>query len=317
MNMSFVIPLYNEEESLEELTARINDTMQAHGGSYEILYVNDGSTDGSMDVLRRLQRQDPERLRVISFRRNYGKSAGLREGIARARGEIIATMDADLQDDPCCVPDMAAMLDQGWDMVSGWKKKRHDPITKTLPSKLFNGVTGMVTGLRLHDFNCGLKVYKASVAKELEIYGERHRYLPVLAHWNGARVTETEVTHHARKYGVTKYGVNRFWRGFFDLLTLVFLRKYLRSPLYFFGILGVLFCLVGGGILGYFGIQWLITMRMHIRPLILFAVGSVIMGIQFFSIGLIGEMITNISAQRYSVTISEEIDTTGHGTGAS
>ncbi len=310
MSVSFVIPVYNEEESLEELNAGIASVMGERGWEYEILFVDDGSTDSSAQKLRELYTHHRATVRAVFFRRNFGKAAGLREGIARARGDIIVTMDGDLQDDPGCVPDMVNLIEEGWDVVSGWKKTRHDPISKTLPSKLFNAVTSLASGVKLHDFNCGLKAYRAEVAKELDIYGERHRYLPVLAHWNGAKVTEMVVTHHPRKYGSTKYGISRFWRGFFDLLTLIFLRKYLRSPLYFFGILGVLFCLLGGGILGYFGVKWLITFRMHIRPLLLFAVGSIIMGIQFVSIGLIGEMITSMYPHRKEVRIHEELGTT-------
>jgi len=205
-------------------------------------------------------------------------------------------MDADLQDDPVAIPEMVRLIEQdGFDLVSGWKKKRHDPVlSKNLPSKLFNATVSATSGVTLHDFNCGFKAYRSAAAKSLEIYGERHRFLPALAHWNGWKVTETAVPHHPRKFGKTKYGINRFVNGLFDLVTLLFLRKYMKNPMHFFGLIGLFMGLLGTSILAYFGVEWIVTREMHIRPLLLLAVGALIMGIQFVSIGLIGELITSM-----------------------
>ena len=244
--------------------------------------IDDGSTDGSFEIIRELYYKYKEKIKAIRFARNYGKSAALSAGIKKAEGDIIVTMDADLQDDPCAILDMIKLIEnQGWDVVSGWKKKRYDPITKTLPSKIWNFATSVVSGVKIHDFNCGFKAYKKEAAKSLEIYGERHRYLPVLAFWNGFKVTEMVVPHHPRKFGKSKYGFGRGFKGLLDLITLLFLRKYMKNPLHFFGLIGFLFSLLGTIILAYFGIEWIITKHMHIRPLVLLSVGSIIMGIQF------------------------------------
>ncbi|MCU0610107.1 MAG: glycosyltransferase family 2 protein [Chitinispirillaceae bacterium] len=307
MKLSIVIPLLNEHESLVPLCQAISGALDPAGMTYEIIFVDDGSTDRSFEVIRELKTADPARIRAYRFNRNFGKAAALSVGIAEARGDIIVTMDADLQDDPAAVPGMVKLIDEGWDLVSGWKKKRFDPIVFTLPSKIWNSATSIIAGVKLHDFNCGLKVYRADVAKSLEIYGERHRYLPVLAHWDGYRVTETVVTHHPRKFGRSKYGVSKFVKGMFDLLTLLFLKKYMKNPLHFFGLLGIVFGFAGAVDLGYFGVQWFTSGQLHIRPLLLMGVGAVIMGIQFISIGLIGEMITN-SVSRHTYSIREKIE---------
>ena len=217
--ISVVIPLLNEEGSLPELMKAIAGVMDERSFNYEVLFVDDGSTDSSYTVCSRLYNEFPGKVRVIRFSRNYGKSAALSAGMKKAVGDIIVTMDADLQDDPALIPEMVEKIEEGWDVVSGWKKKRFDPLfTKNIPSKFFNVTTSLLSGLKLHDFNCGFKAYRASAAKSLEIYGERHRYLPVLAYWNGYKVTEMIVPHHKRKYGKTKFGMNRFLNGFFDLL---------------------------------------------------------------------------------------------------
>lgn len=305
--ISFVIPLLNEEESLPHLIKAISDVMNREGLEYDVTFVDDGSQDNSFEVLKKIHVEYAGKINLYRFSRNYGKSAALSVGIDRAEGDIIITMDADLQDDPEAVPGMLERINEGWDVVSGWKKKRHDPIlSKNIPSKFFNFITSVTSGLKLHDFNCGFKAYRACAAKSLEIYGERHRYLPALAHWNGYKVTEIPVTHHARKFGKTKYGLDRFFNGFFDLFTLLFLKKYMKNPLHFFGLLGIFFCLLGSGVLSYFGIQWIITGEMHIRPLVLLSVVAIIMGIQFFSIGLVGEMISN-SQKKDNYIIREEI----------
>ncbi len=306
MKISLVIPAYNEHESLPHLVDKIEAALGPTGHEYEIVFVDDGSTDGTFDVMRQLHSRNPGGIRVYRFSRNYGKSAALSVGIGQAQGEVIITMDADLQDDPAAIPGMLEILDQGWDVVSGWKKKRHDPLSKTLPSKIYNGLTAAMSGLKLHDFNCGFKAYRAPAAKSLEIYGERHRYLPVLAHWEGFRVTEMPVPHHPRTYGKSKFGLGRA-SGMFDLITLLFLRKYLRKPLHFFGLLGALFGVIGLSVLGYFGVNWMVTGVMRIRPLVLLSVGAVIMGIQFISIGLIGELIAHHS-QRASYTVRDVLE---------
>jgi glycosyltransferase involved in cell wall biosynthesis len=287
--------------------AAITAALDSRVRSYEVVFVDDGSTDGSFEMLRELHGKYPGRLRIYRFSRNYGKSAALSVGIGHAAGDVIVTMDADLQDDPVAIPEMLRLLDDGWDLVSGWKKKRHDPITFTVPSRIWNTCMSVITGVKLHDLNCGFKAYRANVAKSLDIYGERHRYLPALAHWDGYRVTETPVPHHARKFGKSKYGFSKFYKGIFDLLTILFLRKYMKNPMHFFGMLGIIFMLLGGGVLLYFGVEWIITGAMHLRPLVLLAIGAIIMGIQFMSIGLVGELLTNLM-HRDEYTIREILD---------
>jgi len=294
VKLSIVIPLYNEQESLAPLVEAIAKVMKTEGYSWEIIFVDDGSTDGSFDEIRSLKTLFGQ-IRAVRFNRNWGKAAGLSVGIAHAQGEIIVTMDADLQDDPEAIPALRAKLEEGYDLVSGWKKIRHDPASFTIPSRIWNYATSILAGVKLHDFNCGLKAYRAETAKSLEIYGERHRYLPVLAYWDGWRVAEIPVTHHERKFGRSKYGFNKFLRGFLDLLALLFLRRYLRSPLHFFGLIAMLLIGAGGLVLAWFGIQWGITGALHIRPLMLLSLGAVIVGIQFFSFGFLAEMLVRMS----------------------
>jgi glycosyltransferase involved in cell wall biosynthesis len=235
---------------------------------------------------------DP-RVRGVRFRRNCGKAAALSEGFRRSRGTYVITMDADLQDNPAEIPGILKMLGEGADLVSGWKKKRYEPFYKTMPSKLFNAVTGKVAGLKLHDFNCGLKGYKSEVVKSVDLYGELHRYIPVLAHWNGFKVAEKVVEHRPRKYGTSKYGWSRLFNGFFDLVTLVFLHRYTQRPLHLFGTAGLLFTLLGMAIMAGFTVDWILTGHTHVRPLMLGGIAAMIVGIQFVSIGLLGEMINN------------------------
>ena len=241
MELSIVVPLLNEKENLTPLLESITAALNGRGLSYEVIFIDDGSTDGSFATLRELHEKYPDRVRAYRFSRNYGKSAALSVGIGKAIGDVIITMDADLQDDPVAIPDMLQLIGQGWDLVTGWKKKRHDPITFTLPSKVWNACMSKITGVKLHDLNCGFKAYRANVAKGLEIYGERHRYLPALAYWDGYKVTEMPVPHHPRKFGKSKYGFSKFYKGIFDLLTILFLRKYMKNPMHFFGMLGVFF----------------------------------------------------------------------------
>jgi glycosyltransferase involved in cell wall biosynthesis len=305
-SISIVIPLHNEEESLPELYAGLTAVLTGLTDKYEILFVNDGSRDNSQNVIKTLAAND-KHVKCIAFRKNYGKAAALAVGFKAAENEIIISMDSDLQDDPFAIPEMVKLIEDGYDLVSGWKKKRYDPLIYTFPSKIWNSFTSWVAGVKLHDFNCGFKAYRAETAKSLDIYGERHRYLPVFAHWNGFRVTEIAVPHHARKFGKSKYGVDKFVKGTLDLLTIVFLRKYLKNPLHFFGALGILFFLAGTGILGYFGILWAVEGRLHIRPLMLLGVGAILMGVQLFSIGLICELIAHTS-ERDDYLIAERLN---------
>ncbi len=297
MRLSVVIPLFNEAESLPELVAKVDHVCQSIApDAYEIVAVDDGSTDDSFAVLQRLLEQYP-RLRVVRFRRNYGKSAALAVGFDRARGDVIVTMDADLQDDPEEIPRLLAKLEEGYDLVSGWKKKRYDPWHKTVPSKLFNWVTSIVSGVRLHDFNCGLKVYRREVAKRLRVYGEMHRYLPAIAHLMGFRVTEIPVRHHPRKYGRSKFGAGRFIKGFLDLLTVVLTTRFARRPLHFFGSIGILMAVVGFGIDLYLTIEWILGKTfLSNRPLALLGIALIIVGVQFISLGLLAEMIVQQQA---------------------
>jgi glycosyltransferase involved in cell wall biosynthesis len=289
--ISVVIPLYNEEQSLRELFDKIRNVLN-RSGRFEVIFVDDGSTDGSMRVLHELRNRD-RRVKIIRFRRNYGKSAALSVGFAKAEGDIVITMDADLQDDPNEIPSLVNEIKKGYDLISGWKKKRRDPISKTIPSRFFNFVTSIITGIKIHDFNCGLKAYRKEVVKEVEIYGELHRYIPVLAHWLGYKVGEIPVQHHQRKYGRTKYGLGRFWKGFLDLLTVIFTTRYMQRPLHLFGFWGMVFFLTGFAIDLYLvTLKFTEGMALSNRPLFFGGILLIIVGVQFISIGLIGEMIT-------------------------
>jgi glycosyltransferase involved in cell wall biosynthesis len=307
VRISVVVPAFNEAESLPELHALVKNELVKLGVSHEILFVDDGSRDGTLEAIRRLKALDPS-VRGISFRRNFGKSAALAVGFAEARGEIIVTMDADLQDDPTEMPKLLARLDEGFDLVSGWKQDRKDPISKTVPSRLFNAVTSMACGLKLHDFNCGFKAYRAAAAKSLEVYGELHRYLPALSHWQGFRVTEVPVRHHPRKYGVTKFGMNRFVNGFLDLISVSFIYSGSRSPLHVFGRIGLAFGAIGGIILAYFAVIWISGEWLRVRPLLLFGVVLVILATQFISLGLLGEMMARSQHNDRVYSVKERID---------
>ena len=295
IDVSFVIPLYNEVESLDELKQALDAVVREHAWAAEYLFVDDGSSDGSLEALLRLHESEPERVKLLSFRRNQGKSAALAAAFQVVRGERVVTLDADLQDDPSEVPRLFAALDDGADLVCGWKRKRNDPLSKKLPSRLFNAVTGRLSGLPLHDFNTGLKAYRAEVVQTVTVYGELHRFIPVLAAWQGFRVAEIPVEHHARKYGQSKFGPRRFLHGLFDLVTVMFLTRRARSPLHFFGSLALVFLFVGVTIDGWFLLQWFQGTGMRVRPLMLLGIGMIIVGIQIGSMGLLAEM---LSAQR-------------------
>jgi len=289
--LSVVIPLYNEEQSLKELYDKVRNVLN-RTGRWEIIFVDDGSTDGSVRVLHDLRRRD-RRIKIISFRRNFGKSAALSVGFAHAKGDIIVTMDADLQDDPEEIPNLINEIKKGYDLVSGWKKKRRDPITKTIPSRFFNFVTSILTGIKIHDFNCGLKAYRKEVVRDVQIYGELHRYVPVLAHWLGYKIGEIPVHHHYRKFGRSKYGMVRFWRGFLDLLTVLFTTRYMQRPLHLFGFWGVVFFCIGFLMDLYLVIlKFTEGMALSNRPLFFGGILLIIVGVQFVSVGLLGELIT-------------------------
>jgi glycosyltransferase involved in cell wall biosynthesis len=304
MDISIVIPLFNESESLPELHNQIKETCAALQVSYEVIYIDDGSTDSSLNLLKELFTKN-ENVKVISFRRNYGKSAALSEGFQLAEGDVVITMDADLQDDPHEIGNLLQKINSGDDLVSGWKKKRHDPLQKTIPSKIFNLTTSLLTGIKIHDFNCGIKAYKREVIKDIPLYGELHRYLPVLAHWKGYKVGEIIVHHRPRKYGKTKFGMGRFLKGFFDLLTVLFITRYRQRPLHLFGFLGLFSLFIGFCISFYLTILWFQGQGIGHRPLLFLGILLIIVGLQSFSIGLIGEMIANIKDGKKIYKIKE------------
>ncbi len=300
-SLSLVIPVFNEEEALPHLYSALNAIL-GHDKKCEMLFIDDGSHDSSLEVLQRLEEQDP-RVRVVAFRRNFGKAAALDCGFKEARGKVIITMDADLQDDPKEIPNFLSKLKEGYDLVSGWKYHRHDPLSKTLPSRLFNRVTAALSGIDLHDFNCGFKAYRREVVRELELYGELHRYIPVLAYWRGFKVAEIKVKHNPRLYGISKYGWERFARGFFDLLTVTLLTRYVRRPLHFFGSIGAGLFSLGLVINIYMSVLWITGHRpIGTRPLLLLGILLLMVGIQFISTGLLGELLTNSNRREmYSV----------------
>lgn len=309
MDVSIVIPLYNEEESLPELAAWIQRVVQANGYSWEAIMVDDGSTDSSWDVICSLRREMPE-IKGIRFQRNYGKSAALNEGFKAATGDVIITMDADMQDSPDEIPELRRMiLEDGYDMVSGWKKKRFDnTLTKNLPSKLFNAAARKSSGIKLHDFNCGLKAYKRKVVKSIEVYGEMHRYIPVLAKWSGFRkIGEKVVEHRPRKYGVTKFGWERFVNGFLDLASIMFVGKFGKRPMHFFGLWGTIVFFGGLVIWIYLFIAKFAFQQYNMtdRPLFYIGIISLVIGVQLFLAGFLGELIARNSSIRNSYLIED------------
>lgn len=300
--ISVVIPLYNEHESLEELYGRISASLAPMQEDYEIVFVDDGSTDGSFEVLSRLRNQD-SRVKVIRFLANSGKAAALQAGFDAVDGDAVITMDADLQDDPAEIPALIAALEGGLDLVSGWKKDRRDPLSKTAPSKFFNMVIRYFSRLKLHDFNCGLKAYRREVVQSFRVYGELHRYIPVLAKFNGFRVGEIPVCHHPRKYGSSKYGMKRFIAGFLDLLTVILLTRYTSKPLHLFGSVGLAFCFIGGIINLYIVGLFVKSEFQNIQgrqPLLVGGVFLFLLGVQFISTGLLAELITHSRMEKQS-----------------
>lgn len=311
MDLSLVIPLYNEEESLPELVEWIDRVMRENQYSYEILLVDDGSRDKSWEVITQLKPKYPA-IRAFRFQHNYGKSAALHVGFKATKGDVVITLDADMQDSPDEIPELRRMIiEEGYDLVSGYKQKRYDPISKTLPTKLFNAVTRKVSGINnLHDFNCGLKAYRREVVHAVDLFGEMHRYIPVLAKWEGFdKIGEKVVQHRARKYGVTKFGLNRFVNGFLDLITITFITKYMKRPMHFFGFWGAICTFLGGGTLVYLAFirLFLDIWISHRLPAMLFGMVLLLLGTMLFSTGLLGEYIGRNSPYKDQYKIREEV----------
>jgi len=311
IQISVVISLLNEQDSLKELMEWIHKVMEENKFSYEVIFVDDGSTDNSWQIITELSQQY-EQVKAIKFRRNYGKSAGLYKGFEKAQGDVVITMDADLQDSPDEIPELYRMItEEGYDLVSGWKKKRYDPVlTKNLPSKLYNATVRMMTGIKLHDFNCGLKAYRKQVVKSVEVYGEMHRYIPVLAKWAGfKKIGEKVVLHQERKYGVSKFGIERFIRGPLDLLSVMFMSRFSKRPMHFFGSMGTICFLIGFVILIYLSYMKLVELQYNMtqRPLFYLGIVCLILGVQLFLAGFLAEMISRSSSNRNEYLVDEII----------
>lgn len=313
MELSIVIPLLNEEESLPELTAWIVQVVKELDVNFEIIFVDDGSRDNSWKVIQNLALENNS-IKAIRFRRNFGKSAALNEGFKLASGKVVITMDADLQDSPDEIPELYEMIaNKGFDLVSGWKKRRHDPLSKTLPSRIFNQTTRMISGIHLHDFNCGLKAYNIELVKSIEVQGEMHRYIPVIAKWAGfVNIGEKVVKHYERKYGKTKYGISRFIKGYLDLLSITFTSKFGKRPMHLFGSLGSLLFLIGFTIAGYlaYAKYFMEGYKMTERPLFFFGLLAMVLGTQLFMTGFIAEMISQNKqgSENQSNSVKEKIN---------
>jgi glycosyltransferase involved in cell wall biosynthesis len=303
-SISVIVPLYNEKESLRELHSRVSDELKKFGVPAEIVYVDDGSTDGSADVLKEIQILD-NRVKIIRFRRNFGKSAALSAAFHFATGEVIVTLDADLQDEPSEMHKLIERLEGGADLVSGWKRDRKDPLSKRIPSKIFNFVTAFLTGVPLHDMNCGFKAYRRAVVEEIKVYGEMHRYIPVLASYRGFQVTEVPVIHNPRKFGRSKFGATRLLGGFFDLLTVIMLTRYNKKPLHAFGIIGLTLWTIGLAIEVYLSIGWMYGRWIEDRPAFMLGILLLIIGLQFVLFGLLAEMIAYSAKREDDYSIRE------------
>ena len=315
MNISVVVPLFNEEESLPELCVWIDKVMQANNYTYEVLLIDDGSKDNSWNVVEKISSENTH-VKGVKFRRNYGKSAALNVGFSKAKGDVVITMDADLQDSPDEISSLYnKIMIEGFDLVSGWKQKRYDPITKTVPTKLFNWAARRASGIKLHDFNCGLKSYKNTVVKSIEVHGEMHRYIPVLAKWAGfSNITEQVVEHQSRKYGVTKFGLERFVNGFLDLLTITFVSRFGKKPMHFFGILGSLMFILGFGLFAYIGGSKLFLMFNNLPATNIaemsgfyIALTSMVIGVQLFLAGFVSEMVSRNAFDRSNYQVEKEV----------
>jgi glycosyltransferase involved in cell wall biosynthesis len=315
MDISVVIPLFNEEESLPELCSWIDKVMKENNFSYEVLLMDDGSKDKSWKVIEKLSSENPN-LKGTKFRRNYGKSAALNVAFSKVKGDVVITMDADLQDSPDEIPELYSMImKDGFDLVSGWKQKRYDPITKTLPTKLFNWAARKASGIYLHDFNCGLKSYKNTVVKSVEVHGEMHRYIPVMAKWSGFNnIGEKVVEHQSRKYGVTKFGMERFVNGFLDLMTITFISRFGKKPMHIFGVIGSLMFLLGLGLFAYIGGYKVYAMFSDIQADNIanmsgfyIALSSMVIGVQLFLAGFIAELISRNAQDRNNYQVEKEV----------
>jgi len=287
--VSIIIPLLNEEESLNIIAHEIRKVIKPLDIGFEVIFVDDGSTDHSLNVIKEICRTD-KRFKYISFKKNYGKSAALQIGFKAVTGDVVITMDADLQDDPTEIPNLLKKLEEGYDLVSGWKKNRKDPFIKRYSSRFFNFVTRLISKIQIHDFNCGLKAYRREVTDNIYIYGELHRYIPVLANWQGFTISEVVVKHHSRRYGKTKFGISRFFKGFIDLITVIFTTRYIKRPMHLFGFLGALAFLLGIIVNGYLTYLWISGGYLSNRPMLFLGILLIIVGVQFFSVGLLGEM---------------------------
>ena len=314
--LSIIVPFYNEEESLPKLIDQIYRAMEekelhdlfGQPFTFELLMIDDGSTDGSASFIREQIVQKPE-VKLVSLQKNFGKTAALSAGFRYAAGNYVATLDADLQDDPFAVKELVAKLQDGYDLVSGWKQQRKDPLSKTIPSRIFNTTTRLFTGIELHDFNCGLKAYRRTVVKALDLHGEMHRYIPVLARWKGFRVSEISVKHTSRRFGKTKFGTSRIFPGLFDFFTVLFITRYLRQPMHFFGMLSLVSFLAGFGISLYVTIGKIFFNEAVVnRPILFLGILLIIVAVQFFSIGLLGEMLTRDTSGTPQYTVRETVN---------
>jgi glycosyltransferase involved in cell wall biosynthesis len=306
--ISIVVPLYNEEESLKPLYNEIKKVSKSISSDYELVFADDGSTDKSLSVIKEIARLD-NKVRYFSFRKNYGKSAALQVAFKHVTGDAIITMDADLQDDPAEIPNLLRKLEEGYDMVSGWKKKRYDPFIKKYSSRFFNFITRFFSNVKIHDFNCGLKAYRKIVVQNINVYGEMHRYIPVLANWKGFSVSETVVKHHPRRYGKTKFGISRFFKGFVDLITVIFTTRYIKRPMHLFGFVGFLVALIGI-VINLFLTYELLFVHPHPpianRPIFFLGILTIIVGVQFFAIGLLGEIMVHNSQDEKEYIVKDK-----------
>ncbi|MCX6175234.1 MAG: glycosyltransferase [Ignavibacteriales bacterium] len=306
--ISIVVPFLNEEESLRPLYNEIKKTLRGISSDYEIIFVDDGSSDKSLNMIKELARID-NKIHYFSFRTNYGKSAALQVAFKHVTGDAVITMDADLQDDPAEIPNLLKKLEEGYDLVSGWKKKRYDPIVKKLSSKFFNYITRLFTKVKIHDFNCGLKAYRKQVVQNISVYGELHRYIPVLANWKGFSVAEIIVKHHPRRYGKTKFGISRFFKGFVDLITVIFTTRYIKRPMHLFGFVGFFIALIGFGINIVLAYEWFFVnphSPIANRPIFFLGILLIIVGVQFFAIGLLGEILVHNFQDEKEYVIKEQ-----------
>jgi len=304
--ISVIIPLFNEEESIRPLFIDLKKALRGISSDHEIIFIDDGSSDKSLHIIKDLAKTD-NKIRYFSFRTNYGKSAALQVGFYNATGDVVVTMDSDLQDDPVEIANLLKKLEEGFDLVSGWKKKRFDPLIKRISSRFFNFVTRILTGIKIHDFNCGLKAYRKLVTESINVYGELHRYIPVLANWKGFSVSEVIVKHHPRRYGKTKYGLSRFFKGFIDLITVIFTTRYAKRPIHLFGFVGLLTAIAGLGISLWLTYEKLFyNIGINNRPIFFLGILLIIVGVQFFAIGLIGELIVHNTQSEKEYVIKEK-----------